>query len=100
MRRAPGPKAAILLRHDDRAAGALFVGLDGPLAVLHLVLTLPQARRRGVGLLGLRHAAAWADGHGARHLVLPVEASNEPALALYARAGLTRRGGYRYWSTT
>ena len=96
--RASEPKAAILLRFEDRAAGALFVARDGDAAALHMVVTLPRFRRRGAGLLGMRHAAAWAHRHGARHLVLPVEAANAPALALYARAGLEARGGYRYWS--
>ena len=95
--RAPGPKAAILLRSDDRAAGALFVAVTGGLAVLHMVLTLPAHRRRGVGLLGLRHAAAFAAAHGAGHLALPVERANAPAIALYERAGLASVGGYRYW---
>lgn len=96
--RAPEPKAAILLRLDDRAAGALFVACDGDVAVLHMVVTLQRFRRRGAGLLGMRHAAVWAQGHGARYLALPVEADNAPARALYARAGLIPRGGYRYWS--
>ena len=96
--RAPNPKAAILLRLDDRAAGALFVAVRDAIAVSHMVLTLPRFRRRGVGSLGMRHAARWARDHGARHMALPVEANNAAALALYARAGLVRRGGYRYWS--
>ena len=95
--RAPDPKAAILLRSDDRAAGALFVAVSDGLAVLHMVLTLPAHRRRGVGLLGLRHAAAFAAAHGAGHLALPVERANAPAIALYAAAGLRDVGGYRYW---
>lgn len=98
MYRAPEPRTAILLRTDDRAAGALFVGIHDRFAVLHLVLTLPQHRRKGVGLLGLRHAATWAAAQGADTLALPVEASNDAATALYARAGMTRVGGYRYWS--
>ncbi len=95
--RAPDPKTAILLRADDRAAGALFVAISGGLAVLHMVLTLPAHRRRGVGALGLRHAAAFAARHGAAHLALPVERANAAAIALYAAAGLRAVGGYRYW---
>lgn len=95
--RAPHPKAAILLRADDRAAGALFVAVADGLAVLHMVLTLPARRRRGVGRLGLRHAAAFAASHGADHLALPVERANAAAIALYAAAGLREVGGYAYW---
>ncbi len=95
--RAPGPKAAILLRGRDRASGALFVAVSGELAVLHMVLTLPDHRRQGVGALGLRHAAAFAHRNGAAHLALPVERDNAPALALYEAAGLRILGGYHYW---
>ena len=49
-------------------------------------------------MLGMRHAARFARSHGARWLVLPVEAANAPALALYRRAGLRPVGAYRYWS--
>ncbi|WP_299817937.1 GNAT family N-acetyltransferase [uncultured Jannaschia sp.] len=96
--RAPAPRTAILLRLDGRAAGALFVGIHGDIAVCHLVLTLPEMRRRGVGRLGIRHAARWARENGARFVALPVEANNAAAVALYTRAGLVRRGGSRYWS--
>ena len=95
--RAPHPRAAILLRADDRAAGALLVAVHRDMAALHMVLTLPAQRRRGVGLIGLRHAARFANRNGARWMVLPVESDNAPARALYRRAGLTDVGGYRYW---
>lgn len=98
--RAADPKAAILLRLDDRAAGALFVAIHDAIAVCHMVLTLPRFRRRGLGLIGMGHAARWGRENGARHVALPVEANNTAALALYSRAGLVRRGGYRYWSPT
>jgi len=104
-RRAPAdrvtdPKAAVLLRHDDRAAGALFVAVHDRLAVLHLVLTLPRFRRQGVGAIAMRHVANWAAANGATHIALPVEAGNAAAVALYERSGLVRRGGYRYWTPT
>ncbi|PRY92942.1 acetyltransferase (GNAT) family protein [Hasllibacter halocynthiae] len=95
--RAPGPKAAILLRVGDRVAGGLFAGVDGGCAALHMVVTRPGMRRRGVGMLGMRHAADFARGHGAEWLVLPVDAANAPALALYRGAGLREVGRYRYW---
>ena len=63
-----------------------------------MVLTLPRFRRRGLGLIGMGHAARWGLAQGARHVALPVEANNTAALALYTRAGLVKRGGYRYWS--
>lgn len=96
--RAPEPKAAILLRFEDRAAGAMFAAVHDGIAVLHMVTTTPRFRRRGVGLTGLHHALRWAASTGADHIALPVEADNAAAIALYERAGLVRRGGYRYWS--
>ena len=96
--RAPEPRTAVLSRHQDRAAGALFCAVHDGMAVLHLVLTLPRFRRQGVGRLLLGHTAAWARANGAAHLALPVEASNSAAVALYEGAGLLRRGGYRYWT--
>lgn len=98
MYRTPDPRTAILLRANDRAAGALFAGIHDSLAVLHMVLTLPAHRCQGLGMLGMRHAANWAQQNGATHIVLPVEADNLAATTLYARAGLVRCGGYRYWS--
>ena len=95
--RAPEPRAAILLRASDRAAGALFAAVHEDMAALHMVLTLPDRRRQGIGGIGLRHAARFADANGARWIVLPVESDNTPARALYRRAGLTDVGGYRYW---
>ena len=95
--RAPEPRAAILLRASDRAAGALFVCIHQDMAALHMVLTLPERRRQGVGLIGMRHAARFAEANGARWIVLPVESDNAPARALYRRAGLRDVGGYRYW---
>lgn len=97
MTRAPGPKTAILLRADARPAGLLFAALHGEVAVLHAVLTLPEMRRRGVGRLGMTHAAHWAAAQGACALALPVETGNAPAIALYRSAGLRPVGAYRYW---
>ena len=97
MARAPAPKAAILLRVEARPAGVLFAALDSDVAVLHAVLTLPEMRRRGVGRIGMIHAAHWAATHGARHLALPVETGNAPAIALYEAAGMRPVGAYRYW---
>ena len=97
MERAPLPKTAILTRTDDAPSGILFAACDGDCAALHALAVLPGMRRRGVGMLLMRHAARWALANGGRWLVLPVEAANAPARALYARAGLGEVGGYRYW---
>ena len=97
MARAPHPKTAVLVRAEARPAGVLFAALDGDVAVLHAVLTLPEMCRRGVGRIGMTHAARWAASHGALALALPVETGNAPAIALYESASLRPVGAYRYW---
>lgn len=97
MDRAPAPKAAILLRDDDRVAGALFVAVAECMAMPHAVLTLPAFRRRGVGRMGLRHAARWAAGAGAGWMGLAVMRGNDAAMSLYRSVGLGEVGGYAYW---
>ena len=97
MDRAPAPKAAILLRADDRVAGALFVAVARGVAMPHAVLTLPRVRRRGVGRTGMRHAARWAVEHGAEWMGLAVLRGNVAANALYQSLGLGEVGGYAYW---
>ena len=96
MDRAPGPKAWILGRKDDRAAGAGFVALAGPIAMVHALETLPRFRRRGVGRAMLSRAASWAVERGATHLGLAVTEGNTGANALYRSLGMEVCGGYHY----
>ena len=96
MRRACEPRTGHLARASDRAAGAAFTAMAGPVAMVHAIEVASGMRRRGVGLSLLRHAAWWARGHGARHLALLVTEANGPANALYARAGMTPAPGYHY----
>lgn len=57
------------------------------------------ARQRGRGLAGrMIHAMALeAQRRGITRAFLQVDASNEPALALYRRAGMTTAWSYAYW---
>ncbi len=96
MERAPAPKAAILARSGDRAAGAAFVAVNGPLAVIHAIHVDPALRRRGTGRALIRVAAAWAAENGAARLALAVERANDAACALYASLGMTEAGAYHY----
>ncbi len=64
--------------------------------VVRLVVDGAQ-RRRGIGAALLSGLIGWARGCGAARITLEVRASNEAAMALYARAGLEtlgRRPGY------
>ncbi|HRO13940.1 MAG TPA: GNAT family N-acetyltransferase [Paracoccus sp. (in: a-proteobacteria)] len=97
MERTPGPKAAILGRVQDRAGGAAFAAVHGPIAMVHAVAVLPPLRRMGLAGWMVRRAATFAANQGAARLVLTVRQSNEGALALYAGLGFIPCGGYSYW---
>ncbi|MBD3764170.1 MAG: GNAT family N-acetyltransferase [Rhodobacterales bacterium] len=96
MHRVAGPRAAVLGRTEDRAAGVAFVAADGPVAVLHALAVVPGFRRRGTGLALLRAAAGWAVAAGADWLALAVTQANRPAQALYHRAGMAEVARYHY----
>lgn len=98
MERVGLPKAALLGRVQDRAAGAGFVAVDGPVAMIHAIETLPALRRQGVGGWLVGKAAAWALGQGATRLALAVGRGNTGARALYDRLGFQELGGYGYWT--
>lgn len=95
--RAQGPKAAILGRTQDRAAGIAFVAVHGPFAMLHAMAVLPEWRGRDLGAWMVRRAARFAQAQGARELAIAVTRANAPALRLYDRLGFTETGGYSYW---
>lgn len=96
MGRVACPRAAVLARTDDRAAGVAFVAADGPVAMLHAVAVVPGFRRRGTGLALLRAAAGWAVAAGADWLALAVTEANAPAQALYRGAGMVEVARYHY----
>lgn len=94
MDRVALPKAAILGRTEDRAAGVAFVAVDGPVAVLHALEIAPTLRCKGLAGWMLREAAFWAASQGADTMILGVTAANAPALALYRGLGFSDIGGY------
>jgi GNAT superfamily N-acetyltransferase len=96
MHRAPAPKAAFLGRSRDRACGAAFVSLHGPIAMLHALEVAPAQRRAGTARNILRRAAQWAEDQGATALGLAVTEANLPARALYASLGMQIVGRYHY----
>lgn len=96
MHRAAGPKCAVLGRIEDRAAGALFVALHGPVAMVHAVEVLPAMRRKGLAQAMIRRAAGWAVEQGADTLSLVVTQANAGARALYERLGMQTAGAYHY----
>lgn len=92
------PRAALLGRISDRAAGVAFVAADGTVAMLHALEVAPQFRRRGVARWLIRKAALWAGEQGATRLALAVARDNAPAIAAYRQAGFHEIAGYAYWA--
>ncbi len=88
------PAAWITVRVDLRPVSVAFVGVDGPLAGLSWLATLPALRGQGLGRRACLAAFAWARAEGARIAWLQVEAENDAALSLYRRLGF--REAYRY----
>jgi ribosomal protein S18 acetylase RimI-like enzyme len=96
MARAQTPKETLILREDDRAAAAVFIGVHDGTAIAHAVQVAPRFRRRGLGRAIMAAAALWAEEQGAGALALPVEEDNAPAQALYRGLGMVEIGRYHY----
>lgn len=100
MARVQGPRAALLGRMSDRAAGVGFVAIHGPVAMVHALVVLPDFRRQGMAGWLMRRAALWAQEKGADRLALAVGRENEGAVALYAAMGFAEVAGYAYYAPT
>lgn len=98
MMQADLPKAAILGRIDDRAAGAAFVAIVDKVAMVHAVEVLPEFRRRGLAGWMMRQAALWAAEQGADLIGLAVSRANTGARATYDKMGFTEVAGYSYFA--
>ena len=96
MARVPEPRCYLLGRLDDRPAGAAFLALAGPFAVLHALEVAPFARRHGLGARMTAAAAHWAHAQGAETFALAVTRANASARALYGRLGLAEVNSYHY----
>ena len=94
--RAAVPKAAVLGRTKDRAAGAAFVGLHRDTAMLHALVVAPDFRRLGLARAMMAEACRWADEAGAQRLALVVTRANTAALALYQALGMQPVCTYHY----
>lgn len=84
---------------DTKPALLGYAGLDhaGDTADVMTIVVAPSARRAGLGRDLLAALLDRAGRGGAEHLLLEVRADNEPAIAMYRRAGfevLTTRPGY------
>jgi GNAT superfamily N-acetyltransferase len=93
-----GARAVYALAEHDGQPASVGLGVhggDGCFGVFSM-LTLPPARRRGLGYAVLVALARAASSAGARWLYLQVEEDNAPARALYAQLGFVERYGYHY----
>ncbi|KJZ20818.1 GNAT family N-acetyltransferase [Loktanella sp. S4079] len=79
-----------ILSGDDRSFVLLRVTLDE--AEVLTVATAPSFRRNGLAAAALEKAEETAQKSGATQVFLEVAEDNEPAKALYARAGYTQVG--------
>lgn len=96
MARVRGPKAGLIARSHDRAAGAAFCALHGDIAMVHAVEVAPALRRKGVARNIVQGAAFWAQAQGAHWLALAVTEANGPARALYDALGMQVMARYSY----
>lgn len=77
-----------------RVAASGLTMLDGHLASVQCMATLPEARRLGSAGRVLKAIETVAAAHGARHLYLQTSGDNAAAQALYARHGYVVVGHY------
>ncbi|MDF1540167.1 MAG: GNAT family N-acetyltransferase [Candidatus Thorarchaeota archaeon] len=81
-------------------AGGEIVGIGLGVIENHLmglfgIITSLEHRKKGVGVSVNCALVEWAKNNGATQLYLQVEATNEPAMALYAKHGF--KTAYDYW---
>jgi len=96
MHRVKGPKTGLLLRHDDKPAGTVFVAAQDGVAMVHALEILPAHRRQGVGRWAIRAAAFWAKDNGAHTLSVICTKANNGANGLYHSLGMEIVGEYHY----
>jgi N-acetylglutamate synthase len=94
LQRLPPSARYIGARLDDRIISSGLTIIDGGLASVQCMATLPEARRRGGAARVLAAIAQVAAGGGATALYLQTGADNATAQALYARHGFVTIGHY------
>jgi ribosomal protein S18 acetylase RimI-like enzyme len=82
------PARFALLAVDGAPAALAYGAIHEGLLCYESVVTDPTRRRQGLAHRVIASLAGWARDSGATGACLEVEASNAPALALYARFGL------------
>jgi N-acetylglutamate synthase len=96
MDRATDPKTALLGRRNDHPVATAFIACHGPIAMLHALEVVPEARRQGIARVMMQGAANWAARQGAQNLAALVVKTNQPAQNLYKSLGMAPVGHYFY----
>jgi ribosomal protein S18 acetylase RimI-like enzyme len=91
------PEALLLVLDGDRIAGSLIVGWDGWRCHLYRLAVSPDYRRRGIGHALLEAAERRFTAYGGSRIDAMVLDSNEPAHALWSRAGYSRQADWSRW---
>jgi GNAT superfamily N-acetyltransferase len=91
------PAAFVAAYADGRVVGTGQLVIERGWAGVQRMTTAPNHRRRGVGRVVLRALATEALRRHVERMYLAVEASNEPALSLYASAGFEAAHEYSYF---
>ena len=98
--RIPQPARFARLGEDAPGGGPLCIGacaVEDQWAGVFAMRTVAAHRRRGHARTVLAGLLGWAHEAGARRAYLQVEASNDPAIALYRAAGFETAYAYAYW---
>jgi ribosomal protein S18 acetylase RimI-like enzyme len=90
----PAPRTFFACRRMGSVVGAGLTILDGELASVQCMATLPAARRQGCARAVLRAIEAQAAARGCRYLYLQTESANIGAVALYPSFGFHVAGRY------
>lgn len=96
LSRAPGALFASI-REGEATVAAGMGGFSHGWASVHGMRTALDCRGRGLAGRVLATIAHAAQQRGIERVFLQVEAANEPALALYRRAGFETAWTYSYW---
>ncbi len=87
------PRSAVLqVEEPDGVVGYAIVGSQMTSSFLQRVAVLPERAGHGLGTALLRASMLWAQGKGARTMVLNVRPENKRASDLYAREGFADTG--------
>lgn len=93
LRRLP-PASYVSVRRDGRVIASGLSIIDGDLASVQCMATLPEARRIGAASAVLAAIEHYAAAAGTRHLYLQTDSGNIAAQELYRRAGYDIVGRY------